>query len=187
MTTGKELCKEEKAQPLYILGRGKGYITVSNQEREHLAQFISVIGGYIPLSRAWMKKGEYTMSKFNDVVATQGTGYPFVSKELKPILVGKRISFDVFAVRGPVTKSFAESAKRMREISTYYLDIVFDNEAVETYQGAGLEEQMTLSFTAGYEGRDKIIEALREDIEEGVINNALLIGDSNWYSLTKAD
>lgn len=119
------------------------------------------------------------MGKFSQI-ASENTGHPFVSKELKPALVEKRIPFDVTAVRGPITKSFAESAKRLREISTYYLDIAFSDVNVKTF---GLEPEMTLSFTAGYEGRDRLIEALREDLDNGVVNSVVLTGNQDWYSL----
>ena len=124
------------------------------------------------------------MSRFASVAENQTTLPPFVKSDQKATLVENEVEFYVVSVRGPMVSNFPESPSKMRSVETWYLDIEFvDPVVVESLR---LEPKMTLSFTAGYEGRDALIKAAREDSESGDMVRLKLRGDKKFYSLALA-
>lgn len=155
---------------------------------EHLEHFVDEIKKTIPLSSVWITRRK-DMSKFSQTVSEQTfSNLPFLKGKDKEMVAEQAIPFTVVGVRGPVVKNQLDyTRRRMVETSTYYLDIEFNlNETIGT-----LEPNMTLSFAANFEGRDKKIEALREDLEAGETNTVLLTrsmlaSGNDWYDLSVA-
>lgn len=155
----------------------------------HLQHFVDEVKKTIPLSSVWITRRK-DMSKFAQTVSEQTfSNLPFLKGNLKEAVADKGVTFTVTNVRGPVEKEQLDfSRRKMVHTSTYYLDIAFSNVDVTTF---GLEPDMTLSFAAGFEGRDKKIEALREDLEAGETNTVLLTrsmlaSGNDWYDLSVA-
>lgn len=130
------------------------------------------------------------MSKFAQTVSDQTfVNLPFLKGKTKEAVADQTIPFVITNVRGPVEKEQLDfSRRKMVHTSTYYLDIAFD--LADTIID-GLEANMTLSFAAGFEGRDKKIIALQEDLEAGETNTVVLTRNvlssgNDWYDLSVA-
>lgn len=170
----------------------------STQQLDHLQHFVDEVSKVVPIQRYWIskiKQGE-KLSNFSTVVNEQTfVNLPFLKGTLKEVVADKGISFTVTNVRGPVEKDQLDfSRRKMIHTYTYYIDIAFEETDVQTF---GLSPDMTLSFAAKdaagneFTGRNKKIEALRSDIEDGEMNTVILTRNvlssgNDWYDLRTA-
>lgn len=137
------------------------------------------------------ERGEQTMGKFAQAVASRGTG-SYINAQLKKALAENVVPFTIEAVSGPTERTFT-NGKKVQKQDLYDLKVSFGGSGFNVLQrDYGVNETMTLSFAAGYEGRDDTIEAIREDIANGEIVRAVVtydpeIGQQGWYDLAPAD
>jgi hypothetical protein len=148
---------------------------------ETLEAFVDEIKRTIPLSSVWIKKGKFTMSNhFQTLASQQSGGLPYVNKAHFAEHV---IPFTVAAVSNPVTSSFPQSATRMKTIESIRLTIEVENLG-DYLKDDKVAPFMLLSFETGYDGRDALMQALKDDIKEsGPVQHVIVRGSDKFYSL----
>jgi hypothetical protein len=148
---------------------------------ETLENFVDEIKRTIPLSSVWIKKGKFNLSNHFQTLATQqSSGIPYVNKAH---FVEHVIPFTVIAVSNPVTTSFPQSATRMKTVESIRLTIEVENLG-EYLKDDKVAPTMLLSFETGYDGRDALMQALKDDIREtGPVEHVIVRGSDKFYSL----
>ena len=131
------------------------------------------------------------MGHFATAVANRGNS-TYVNAELKQTLAKNTVPFTIQQVSGPTERTFTVG-KRVQKQDLYDLKISFAGSSFNVlHQDYGVSETMTLSFSAGYDGRDNVIESIRKDIADGDVVRAVITydpdsGQNGWYDLAPAE
>lgn len=126
------------------------------------------------------------MSKFATLSQASGLN-TFVNAELKKKLAANCVPFQVLTVSGPTEREFP-NGRRTDTSMLYDLTIKFDAGDARDW---GVPSTMTLSYTAGYDSRDERIEAIRDDLKDGITIHAIItydpdFGRQGWYDIAPA-
>jgi hypothetical protein len=152
-----------------------------------LESFVEDIRTFIPLSRVWYRlrnKGE----KEEKVMSFEETAaqviYPTkMDEKTRGYVAQHEIPFSVVRVSDPWEASYPDGKNQMRDVSTVFLDVVFSDSEVAQHTSS-IDKRMSIAFALGYEGRDAIIESLREDVaQKGRVDNVVLLQAGRFFSM----